>query len=343
MNCPQTEKIGFAIVGCGMISRFHAEAIKAQEDAELVGVYDPVISSMEHFSALYGVKTYESLEMLLNSREVDVVCVCTPNGTHASLAKEVLNAGKHVVIEKPMALTLKDSDDIIQLAREKKLCVCVISQLRFSPAVQAVKKALEEGRFGQIVSASLSMKYWREPEYYASSGWRGTWTMDGGGALMNQGIHGVDLLQYLVGPVKNLRAMCKTQYHKIETEDSAAAVLNFTNGAVGTLEGYTACYPGYPRRIEICGTNGSVILEEDTILRWDLQGDPPEIESHGSASASDPAAISCIGHKKQLHNMVNAIRGKEALLVDAVEGRKPVEIILAIYESSKKQEEVNLL
>lgn len=336
------KKIGFAIVGCGMISSFHANAIETIEDASFVGVYDPVPASMERASQRYGVPGFASMEALLASESVDAVCVCTPNGLHASIALQALNAGKHVVIEKPMALTLADADAIIAAAKRLNLCVCVISQLRFSPAVQAVKKAVEDGRFGKIVSASLSMKYWRDEAYFASSGWRGTWKMDGGGALMNQGIHGVDLLQYLAGPVKRLTALCRTQTRPVEVEDSAVAILEFENGAVGTLEGSTTCCPGYPRRLEICGDRGSVVLQEEDILCWDLPGEAPDLTGHGSGAASDPSAISSAGHVRQLSNMVKAIRGEEALWVDAVEGRKPVEIILSIYESSEKGASVAL-
>lgn len=336
------KKIGFAIVGCGMISKFHANAIAEIEDALLVGVYDPVPASMERASQLYGVSGYESMDMLLADENVDVVCVCTPNGLHAPIALQILKAGKHVVIEKPMALTLADADAIIETAKKMNRCVCVISQLRFSPAVQAVKKAVEEGLFGKIVSASLSMKYWRDEAYFASSGWRGTWKMDGGGALMNQGIHGVDLLQYLAGPVRKLTAVCKTQTRPVEVEDSAVAILEFENGAVGALEGYTTCCPGYPRRLEICGDKGSIVLQEEDILRWDLPGEKPDLTVHSSGAASDPSAISNAGHVRQLSNMVRAVRGEEVLLVDAVEGRKPVEIILSIYESSDKGTSVSL-
>ena len=166
--------------------------------------------------------------------------------------------------------------------------------------------------------------------------------MDGGGALMNQGIHGVDLLQYLAGPVCRLTAVCKTQTKKIEVEDSAAAVLEFENGAVGTLEGSTTCRPGYPRRLEICGDLGSVVLEEEDILRWDVPGEAPTLPRHESRAATDPSAIDASGHERQLRNVVHAIRGEEPLWIDAAEGRKPVEIILAVYESSRLGRPVEL-
>ena len=340
------QKVGFGIIGCGVISKFHIHAIEAIEEAELIGVYDPYAPARERAADEYKVQAFASQEELLGCDDIDVVCVLTPSGLHFPIAMAALEAGKHVVVEKPMALTLADADTLIEKAESLNLKVCVISQLRFSAAVQAVRKALEEGLFGRIVSASLSMKYYREEEYYTSSSWRGTWKMDGGGALMNQGIHGVDLLQYLVGPVKRLRGICKTQTRPMETEDSAAAVLEFANGAVGTLEGSTTCYPGYPRRMEICGDKGSVVLEEGHILRWDLPSvipiAPVSEEGLKKSGASKPDDISYDGHICQLQNMVNAIFGREPLLVDAKEGRKPLEIILAIYESSQENKQVVL-
>ena len=186
--------VGFGIVGCGMISRFHAAAIESVDGARLVGVFDPVPEAAERTAHAYGTRRFDSLEEMLACKETEAICVCTPNGLHAPIALKALDAGRHVVIEKPMALTLKDADEIARAALQRNLCVSVISQLRFSPAIQAVKQALEEKRLGKVVSASLAMKYWRDSAYYASSNWRGTWAMDGGGALMNQGIHGVDLL-----------------------------------------------------------------------------------------------------------------------------------------------------
>ena len=340
------QKVGFGVIGCGVISKFHIHAIEAIEEAELIGVYDPYVPAREKAADTYKIRAFDSQEELLACPDIDAVCILTPSGLHFPVAMKALEAGKHVVVEKPMALTLEDADTLLAKSESLGLKVCVISQLRFSPEVQAVRKALEEGQFGKIVSASLSMKYYREEAYYTSSSWRGTWQMDGGGALMNQGIHGVDLLQYLVGPVKQLRGICKTQTRPMETEDSAVAVLEFANGAVGTLEGSTTCYPGYPRRIEICGDKGSVVLEEGHILRWDLPSVIPIFpageEGLKKGGASKPDDISFDGHKWQLQNMVNTILGRELLWVDAKEGRKPLEIILAIYESSRENKQVIL-
>lgn len=333
---------GFGIIGCGMISGFHARALAAIDGARLVGVYDPNSASMARAAEAYGVGTFDSMEAMLACPEIDAVCVLTPNGLHAPIALQALAAKKHVVVEKPMAITLEDADRLVAASEAARLQLCVISQLRFSPAVQAVKRALEAGAFGKIVSASLSMKYYRDASYYTGSGWRGTWAMDGGGALMNQGIHGVDLLQYLAGPVRRVHAVCKTQTRPIETEDSAAAILEFASGAVGTLEASTTCAPGYPRRLEICGDRGGVTLEEEDILRWDLPIPKPDLTAHSGAASSDPSAIDARGHERQLRNMVAAIQSGEQLLVDAREGRKPVRIILSVYESARTHSTVTL-
>mgnify|MGYP001638261755 CR=1 FL=1 len=333
---------GFGIIGCGMISKFHAQALAAIDGARLAGVFDPTPASMARAARDYGVRAFESMEAMLSCPEIDAVCVLTPNGLHAPIALQALAAGKHVVVEKPMAITMEDADRLVAASEAAGLQFCVISQLRFSPAVQAVKRAVEAGELGRIVSASLSMKYYRDDSYYVNSGWHGTWAMDGGGALMNQGIHGVDLLQYLAGPVRRLSAVCKTQTRPIETEDSAVAILEFESGAVGTLEASTACRPGYPRRLEICGDRGGVTLEEEDILRWDLPCPKPDLTAHAGAASSDPTAIDARGHERQLRNMVSAIQSGERLLVDAREGRKPVQIILSVYESAKTHSPVTL-
>ena len=239
------DKVRFGIIGCGVISSFHARAIADIEEAELYGCVDAYAPSAERFAKEHGVKQYASLEEMLSDPAIDAVTICTPSGLHTQQAIAAMRAGKHVVCEKPMSLTLEQADELIRTANETGVKVCIISQFRFTPAVQAVKKAIEAGALGKIVSGSLQMKYFRSDEYYASGAWRGTWAMDGGGCLMNQGIHGVDVFRYLMGPVKQLTGFARTQLRHIEVEDSAAAALEFENGAVGTLEGSTVCSPGF--------------------------------------------------------------------------------------------------
>lgn len=334
--------LGFGIVGCGGISAVHIAAIPALPGAALAGVTDQDSARAQETARRHQTRAFASFEDMLASRDVDIVTLCTPSGLHAPMALAALKAGKHVVVEKPLATTLLDADQVIALAKQQERLVCVISQLRFSPAVQAVKRALDERRLGRVVSARLTMHYWRSPAYYAVSPWRGTWAMDGGGALMNQGIHGVDLLLYLLGPVIRLSALTKTQTHAIETEDTAAALLAFASGALGTLQASTTCHPGYARTLEICGDQGSVILCEDGILNWDLPGDQPKnLHAPGNA-AQNPMDIRPEGHIIQLTNMVRAVRGEEPLLVDANEGRKPLALITKVYEAARRGEFLDL-
>lgn len=338
----EMKKVRFALIGCGMIARMHATAISQIEEAELYGVFDPYAPSAEKFAREYQVKAYPSLEEMLSDPAIDAVSICTPSGLHTRQAVAAMEAGKAIVCEKPMSLTLKDADLLIDTARRTGAKTCIISQFRFSDATREVRRALDEGAFGKIVSGSLQMKYYRSKEYYASGAWRGTWEMDGGGCLMNQGIHGIDVFRYLMGPLKSLTAITKTQTRPVEVEDSAVAIVEFANGAVGTIEGSTTCYPGYPRRIEICGEQGSVVMEEDTILRWDLPIPCrlPVGDGAKNVASSDPAAIACTGHVRQIQNLVNAILHDEPLMADAASGRPPLEVILGIYESGKTNQPV---
>ncbi|HHV58969.1 MAG TPA: Gfo/Idh/MocA family oxidoreductase [Clostridiaceae bacterium] len=340
------KKLGFGIIGCGMIANWHADAIKQIDRAQLIGVTDINDAAREAFSKKYGIKSFESMEALLASPEVDVVCVCTPSGLHAPIAIKVANAGKHIIIEKPMAITTQECDDIIKACETNKVKMAVISQLRFTDAIQRLKDAVNKNLLGRLIMGDIYMKYYRSPEYYKSGGWKGTKKMDGGGALMNQGIHGIDLLQYVMGPVKTVFGHAKTLSRNIEVEDTASALLEFENGALGVIQGTTSIYPGYSRRLEVNGDKGSIIVEEDTILSWDIEGQerPKDLNIGRSAagSASNPAAFSVDGHIKQISDMVDAIIYDRKPLVDQYEGKKPVEIILAIYESSQTGKIVRL-
>jgi len=338
-------KVRFGIVGCGSISEFHAQAVEAIDEAELTAACSGSMESARRFAAAHpGVTACESLDALLARPDVDAVCICTPSGLHTRQAIAAMRAGKHVVCEKPMSLSLAEADALIDTARETGAKVCIISQFRFTPAVREIRRAIDAGAFGRIVSGSLSMKYFRSHEYYASAAWRGTWAMDGGGALMNQGIHGVDVFRYLMGPVRSVSALTRTLTRNIEVEDSAAAVLEFENGALGTLQASTTCFPGYPRRIEICGEQGSVVLEEDSIARWDLPIPCrlPVGQSAKNVGSSDPKAISNAGHLLQIRGLVASILHGAPLTADAQTGRTPLEIIMAVYESSRSGQTVYL-
>lgn len=332
-------KTGFGIIGCGTISDWHAGAIKSIGSASLIGFTDINEGARRAFADKYNARAFEDIEQLLEDEEIDVVCICTPSGLHAPLAIKAANAGKHIIVEKPMALNLEEADRVIEACEKNKVKAAVISQLRFSEAVAKLKAAVEENILGKLIMGDIYMKYYRSQEYYDKGGWRGTWKMDGGGALMNQGIHGIDLLQYIMGPVKSVYAHTRTLARKIEVEDTAAALLEFQNGALGLVQGTTCIYPGSPRRLEVCGDKGTIVLEEDSIVSWAVEGRESPSDAlaarTASRSANDPTAFCIEGHVKQISDMIEAVKENRRPMVDQFEGRKPLEIIMAIYESSK--------
>ena len=334
---------GFAIVGSGAIAHAHAKAIALLKGAQLVGVYGSVAQQAAEFAQTYSCKQYETFQKLLEDPQVDIVSICTPSGLHAQYAIDIANAGKHLVTEKPMAITTEQLDAMIQAAQSNGVKAAVIVQKRFSKAVAGVKAAIDGGFLGKIHSADCVMRYHRTESYYAQGGWRGTWAMDGGGALMNQGIHGVDLVQYLMGGVQSVYAYCKTVSRPIETEDHAYILAEYRNGAMGTIHSSTVCAPGQPSTITVCGEKGTVVLQEDTILTWDVEGmEKPSCESGTVASFRNPMDFPIDNHVSQLQDLVDAIREDRTPAVDLYEGRKAVDIILAAYNSSKTGEKILL-
>ena len=254
------------------------------------------------------------------------------------------NAGKHVVVEKPLEITLKRCDAIINACTKNKVKLCTILPSRFSPANIALKEAIDEKRFGKLTLGDTFVKWWRSQEYYDSGGWRGTWKLDGGGAYMNQGIHNVDLLYWFMGDVAEVVAYTDRLAHKrIEVEDVGVAAVHFKNGAIGTITCTTSAWPGLLKKIEIHGSEGSVIVEQDDILMWEFANKSRKDaaikkkfahKKGGTGGASDPSAISYSGHLEQLKDFIKVIETRKMPLVDGKEGRKSVELILAIYKSS---------
>ena len=326
----------FAILGCGVAATIHADAINQLEGAALKGVFDPNISSRETFSQKYNITPYNTFDELLNDGEVDIVCVCTPSFLHAENAIDILNSGKHAVVEKPMAMSSDDADAIIKASHDNGKLVTVISQIRFSPDVERIKKLLSENAFGKISLCSLSMNYYRTPEYYSGSNWRGSLTLDGG-TLMNQGIHGIDLIEYILGPVKDVKGKTATLVHNIEAPDTAVAIVEFESGVLGVIESSTCAYPGFSRRLKIQGDKGYVVLKENNIEKLMLGGEKiiDRVNSEQIVkTAKDPTKILCGLHLLQLQNFVGAIKGDEPLLVDGIEGRKAIKMIEKIYSNT---------
>jgi UDP-N-acetyl-2-amino-2-deoxyglucuronate dehydrogenase len=345
-------KIGFGIIGAGVISHVHAQAIAEITDAELIGVFNVNLEKGAAFSLRHGCNLFHTLEDMLAHPGLDVVCICTPSGAHLEPALAAIRAGKHCLIEKPLEITLERCDAIIEAASKAGVLVGVIFPSRFYDAAQKLKQAMDAGRFGDIVIGDAYVKWHRTAAYYQSSAWRGTWKLDGGGALMNQGIHSVDLLQWYMGPVETVQAFIANRKHKdIQVEDTVVASLRFANGALGSIEASTALWPGSLKQIEILGTEGSAVLQESDLTRWDFihpasEDDDIRDASHGSAShggVSNPADISHLGHLYQISDLIRTIRHGGVPSIDGIEGRKSVEIVLAIYQSAREGRPVHLL
>jgi UDP-N-acetyl-2-amino-2-deoxyglucuronate dehydrogenase len=347
------EKLRFGIVGCGVIGPVHAEAIASLPDAELISVVDINPEQAQKLADKYRVRSYTQLQHMLNNEPVDVVIICAPSGLHGELACQVMRSGRHVIVEKPMEITREAIDEMLQVQQATGVKLAVISQHRFDPASRQVHRLVEENAFGRLVLGNILVPWWRSQQYYDSGDWRGTWKLDGGGVLMNQSIHSIDLLQWLMGPVKSVFGYTDTLVHRMETEDVAVAVLRFASGAPGTIAATTGAYPGVTTRIEIFGEKGSAIIENDSLSYLHLARDDKEsISSYGvtpqertrgeevSSTSKKPAALSASSHALQIADMIRAIREDGTPLVDGYAGRQPVEIILSIYESARTKKEV---
>ena len=345
---------GFGIIGCGMIAEYHARAIAEISGARVVAAFSRSPANGAKIAAMAGGEcpVYDDLDAMLGHPKLDVVCICTPSGAHLKPALAAARAGKHVVVEKPLEVTLARCDAIIDACDAAGVRLGAIFPSRFSPANVAMKDAVEAGRFGRLTLGSTYVKWWRSQEYYDSGGWRGTMALDGGGALMNQAIHNVDLLQWLMGGVASVQALTATLAHeRIEVEDVAVAALRFPNGALGSIEATTAAYPGLAKRTEIHGDRGSARVDQDEITLWDFQHTIPSDSAvlaalnaprPANSGASDPRGISHQGHRDQLADFLAAIDEGRPAAVDGREGRKAVEIIRAIYLSAETGRAVTL-
>ncbi len=348
---------GFGIIGCGMIAEFHTRAINEIPNAQVVAAFsrNPANGQKIRDLARQGgadCLVYDVLDKMLTHPGLDVVCICTPSGAHLEPATQAARSGKHVVVEKPLEITLARCDAIIQACDEAGVKLCTIFPSRFTEANVRLKQAIDDGRFGRLTLGDTYIKWWRTQEYYDSGGWRGTWNLDGGGALMNQSIHNVDLITWFMGDVVRVQADTQLLAHeRIEVEDTAVALLRFRNGALGVIEAATSAYPGLLKRTEIHGSTGSARVEQDDITLWQFQEEAPGdteiqatiVQATGfSAGASDPRGIKHEGHRDQLADFLQAIDNQTTPRVDGREGRKAVELIRAIYKASKTGQSVDL-
>lgn len=340
------------IIGLGAISDFHAKAAQAIGKDVLVACCSRDAKKAEAFARKYGCAAYSSVEEFLRHPGLDIVSISTAAGHHMEPAIEAIEAGKHVIVEKPLEISLERCDRIIEAAAKRGVLVAGIFQSRFNAVTRFIKEAVEKGRFGRISLGDAYVKWFRSQEYYDKTPGRGAWSYDGGGALMNQGIHAVDLLQWFMGPVESVSAYVSTIGHTgIEVEDNAVAALRFKNGAFGVIEASTSVFPGFMKKIEISGTTGSVVLEEAVLKTWEfaesVESDEEIRRTYGATDsegggAADPLAISFDGHRKQFEDLLHAVETGGKPLVDGTEARKSVEIILAIYRSANERREVLL-
>lgn len=342
--------VKFGIVGVGNIAGFHARAIEMVEGAELVACFARSRENGENFARENNCDYASTLQELLSRDDIDAIAITTPSGTHAEIGSLAAQSGKHVLCEKPIDISVEKIDELIAACERSGVLLGAIFQSRFGPGAQALKHAVEQNRFGKLAQCSAYIPWFRSKEYYASAGWRGTWALDGGGALMNQGIHAIDLLLWIAGDVFEVSARCDTRLHPIEVEDNAVAWLRFKNGSLGVVQGSTACYPGESKRVEIKGERGSVSLIDDVPAFW--QFDETRAEDAGvlalqqsaqiGGGGSDPKAISIEGHRAQYEDFVGAITEKREPAIPGSEGRRAVQLIRAIYDSSQTNTTIKL-
>lgn len=339
------KKIGIGIVGSGSIARIHIDALAGLEDARLVAVSgrNPVTS--RELADLAGAETEDSVEALVGRPDVDAVLIATPSGAHLDPVLAAIRARKHVLCEKPLEVESARVFSMVESAREAGVLLGGFFPMRFGAGARAVKRALDEGRFGRLVSLGARVKWWRDAAYYQNSSWRGTWALDGGGALMNQGIHAVDLLQWFGGKPEIVSAFAGTLAHPgIEVEDTLSAILKWESGAMGTITASTACHPGLDLSIEVSGDAGTAVLVNGLVEFWRFAEERPGDEgirsgggSEGQGGASDPKAISCAGHREQIRILCESIRSGSVQpgFIDGTEACTAVRIVESIYKSAR--------
>lgn len=324
------------LIGAGNISDTHLRAAQSLPGVVVSAVYSRTIENARRLAEPAGATPYDRLEGFLAHTPLDIVAIGSPSGMHAEQTIAAAERGLHVLVEKPLDISTARVDAVIAAAERRNVRIGVFFQDRLKPDIARVKRMIDDGRLGVPVMASGRVKWHRSIEYYAGSQWRGTHALDGGGALMNQGIHTVDLLQWLFGPVASVSAAIATRVHSIEVEDTAVAVLSFRSGAIGVLEAATSVFPGYARRLELTGSEGTLIVEQDALIAADLRsGRDAAVPQSASASAATPIVADATPHARVIADFIDAIRAGRAPACDAREGRKSVAIVEAIYHSAR--------
>jgi UDP-N-acetyl-2-amino-2-deoxyglucuronate dehydrogenase len=327
----------FAIVGAGVIGQSHAKALDTLEGSELVAVADVVPGMAEALAAPRGADAVDDLAKVLARDDVDAVSICVPSGLHADIAVAALEAGKHVLIEKPIDVTLAAADRIIEAERRSGRVATVISQRRFQPSFAFLRKEIQAGRLGRLTSGIAESPFWRSQSYYDSGGWRGTWKLDGGGALMNQGIHVLDLLVWMLGEPVEVSAYAATLAHeRIEVEDTVAGTILFASGAIGTITATTAASPGRTVRLTVNGDAGSAIVDADRLEYLHTSDRETGAAANQSSLIAELQHPTDPGHAAQYEDFVAAVQDGRPPAVTTTDGRRALAVIVAIYESARK-------
>jgi len=342
-----SKKTGYAVVGLG-VGRSHCDAAYNSKNADLVAVCDLLDEKLESAKKAYdGVLTYNSFDEMLKNPDIDIVSVCVPSGLHAELAVLALERGKHVLIEKPIDINVENAMKIEAARVKTGLKAGVIHQNRFNAVMKPVKDAVENGKFGKLILGSFAVKWYRDQNYYDSGGWRGTWEMDGGGSLMNQAVHTVDLMQWLMGDALSVTSVMGIFGHNIKTEDLTVSIVKFKSGAVANFISSTCCYPGISTDIQLYGEKGSVEIDGDALKLWKIMGgdtleESEMLENYGSGNSAAVALnpLLVLGHAVQVEDMISAVIEDREPLVSPSEAMKSVRIINAIYESARTKKEI---
>jgi UDP-N-acetyl-2-amino-2-deoxyglucuronate dehydrogenase len=331
------------LIGGGNITETHARAARAIPGGEIAAIHGTNAEKIVSLCREHGGTPYQHFDAFLKHRPMDLVIIGSPSGLHAAQGIAAARQGLHVLTEKPIEISAARADALIEAAKQSNVHLGVIFQDRLKPHIRQLKNWLDQGLLGKLLFVDARVKWYRPPEYYASSRWRGTLALDGGGALINQGVHTIDLLLWLLGDVVRVQARTATQLHKIEAEDTAVAILEFAGGALGVFHATTAAYPGYPRRVEISGSEGTVILEHDRIVAANLRNSPAAAESAAldeNQSASSAVVSDFRGHQLVLEDFLQAIQHHRAPACDGLEGRRSIALIEGIYRAAKTPDRV---
>ncbi|MFD0961803.1 Gfo/Idh/MocA family protein [Paenibacillus chungangensis] len=333
----------FGIIGCGSVADFHFEAIREIDDAALSYVSSRNEAKVKAVAEREGCAWTTDYRELIGSPDVDIVCVTTSSGSHAAIGMEVIAAGKHLVVEKPLAMNVKEAAGLIAAAYNRGVTLSVISQRRFEVQHQAVKRVLDDGAIGRLLLVEVSLPFYRTQDYYDTADWRGTIAEDGG-ALMNQGIHSIDLMLWMGGEVRTVFGKTATQTHHIEAEDLGLAIVQFHNGAYGTIMASTSIQPGFPACINLYGEKGTIKLEGNSIVHWSVPGvaEPKWNQQARYGGVNDPRSIAADFHQSQFLDIISSIETGAKPLVSGEEGMRAVQLVESIYESAAKNTQLTL-